>query len=358
MFLFCLGHFLAEPTVEGHQLTSIDSNISSRIALLRYIMIFGIVILHTPPYVPLTETGSSAFDFLKAFFQHAAFRSSVPVLTFISGFLLFSVDLDKQFEKLFAKKTRTILVPLIAFNLPLALVIYVAQSNQFAGSVFSQPLYPFDLRTWGNAVVGLSGPPVNYPLNFLRDLFIVSLMAPLFGAFLRRFAWVGVFVIFGIFWFNLDKDLVLRNTMPIVFYLGGMAAIHNWNMRKLDKYAIWLFFLFVLFCAAMVLFKIENRNYLRLMSPILIWPAASLLVGTKIGLWLQSISKYSFITFLTHGPILFGLWLAYQKVLAPAPYWIFWFSAPVIAAILAAVVQVGGRRACPQVMRVLLGGRV
>lgn len=320
-------------------------------------MIFGIVILHTPPYVPLAETGASVFDFIKATFQHAIFRTSVPVLTFISGYLLFSARLDQKFQELALKKTKTILLPLVIFNLPLALLVYGIQANHLIEHEFSQTLYPFHLSTWADAIFGLFSSPINYPLNFLRDLYVISLLAPIFGFLIRKAPWSGLVATFVIFWFNFDGDLVLRNTMPIVFYIGGMAALHSWDLKKLDKIAILLLVLFLAFSFAIVFFQIENRNYLRVLSPILIWPASSLLVNTRLGAWLSGLAKYSFLTFLAHGPLLVLLWIIYQKSSLALPYWLFWTTAPLIIAIAIVPIHIYGYRLFPKTMRFVIGGR-
>ncbi|MET0084631.1 MAG: acyltransferase family protein [Sedimenticola sp.] len=336
----------------------IDGDISQRIALLRYLMIFGIIVLHTPPYIPLAETGSGLFEFIKAIFQHAIFRASVPVLTFISGYLLFRAQLDLQFNKLLVKKTKTILIPLILFNVPIVLAVYLVQANQLIDHEFSKQLYPLNLTIWVNSIIGLFDAPINYPLNFLRDLYLLSLIAPLLGLFLRRYAWYGLILIFLLFWFNLDGSIILRNTMPIVFYMGGMAAVKEWDLRKLDRFAIPCLVLFLVFCIVVIEFQIENRNYLRLVSPILIWPAASLLVNAWLGNWLVRLSKYSFLTFLAHGPLLLVAMLIYQKLLpAGTPYWLFWVMAPVLTAALLAQIYIFASRFFPKTMSVLLGGR-
>lgn len=338
-------------------MSRLDEDISQRISLLRYLMIFGIVVLHTPPYVPLEETGAGMFDFLKALFQHAIFRASVPVLTFISGYLLFRARLDLQFNKLIVKKTKSILIPLILFNVPVAIAVYLVQANQLLDHSFSKQLYPFHLATWVDAIVGLFGSPINYPLNFLRDLYLLSLLAPLLGLLLRRYTWYGLAIVFLLFWFNLDGPLILRNTMPIVFYLGGMAAVQEWDLRKLDRFAVPLLALFLAFCIAIIAFRIKGQNYLRLVSPILIWPAASLLVDARFGVWLAGLSKYSFLTFLAHGPSLLVAWLVYQKALPGVPYWIFWVVTPVIVATILAQLYIYSRRFFPRTMGLLLGGR-
>lgn len=334
----------------------LDEDISRRISILRYLMIFGIIMLHTPPYVPLADTGPGVFDFIKASFQHAIFRASVPVLTFVSGFLLFRSRMDLRPRQLFVKKTRTILIPLVLFNVPVAVAIYLIQAGHLLDHQFSQQLYPFDPETWLSAITGLFSAPVNYPLNFLRDLYILSLLAPLMGLLLRL-AWVGLGIVFTVFWFNYDGALILRNTMPIVFYLGGMAATQAWDLRRLDRLAAPLLLLFLALCAAIVLLKIENRDYLRLVSPFLIWPAASLLVHNRFGLWLASLSKYSFLTFLAHSPLVLIAYLVYTKLLPEWPYWLYWVATPVISAIILAQVYIYSQRYVPKTMNLLLGGR-
>ena len=122
-------------------MSTIEYDVSQRIAILRYVMIFGIVVLHTPPYVPLDQTGSDLFALVKAFFQHAFFRASVPVLTFISGYLLFKNNLDLKFSRLLRKKTTTILIPLILFNLPFVIFLYLVQSNNTIAHDFTRQVY-------------------------------------------------------------------------------------------------------------------------------------------------------------------------------------------------------------------------
>ena len=339
------------------QLSSIDRDISKRIAILRYVMIFGIVVLHMPPYVPLTETAPGVFPFIKALFQHAIFRASVPVLTFISGYLLFKAKLDLNFIDLLTKKTRTILIPLIVFNVPLAIAAYFIQSRQLLAHDFTLQLYPFNLEVWANAVLGLFASPINYPLNFLRDLFVLSLLSPIIGLLVRRSPLLGFLVVFVTFWFNLDGELIQRNVMPIVFCLGAIAAAHDWNLTKLDKFAVPFLLVFLLFCVLIVAFEIESRNYLRLLSPLLLWPAASLLSNNRVGDWLASLSKYSFLTFLTHGPLLLLASVFYRKAIPGLPYWMFWVLCPIAVAALVIGMHKITYRYIPKAMSLLLGGR-
>ena len=335
----------------------IDSDIGRRISILRYVMIFGIIVLHTPPYVPLAEMGSTMFDYVKAFFQHAVFRVTVPVLTFISGYLLFRSELYLNFGLLVKKKTKSILLPYLLFNIPLVPVLYLMQVNQIGDHTFSKQLYPIDPVIWANAMFGLKSTPINYPLDFLRDLYFISIAAPIFGFLLRRAPAVGALVVFSVFWFNLDGRLIFRDTMPIVFYLGGLVATQKWDMCALDRFALPFFLTFIGICLAVVFLKVENRDFLRVVSPLLIWPATAWLEPSRLGSWLVSLSPNSFFLFLCHGPVLIVLWIAYQKLFSVVPYWIFWVLAPIFTAAILQILHNFARQRFPGTVRVALGGR-
>ncbi|WP_420474442.1 acyltransferase family protein [Noviherbaspirillum sp. ST9] len=336
-------------------MNGIQKSISTRIEILRYVMIFGIVILHTPPYVPLSDIGDSFFDFIKAFFQHAVFRTAVPVLTFVSGYLLFRTPALCQFAAVASKKTRTLLVPLILFNLPIALVVLYLQFAYDGVSLSTVELYPFNLLEFIDACVGLVEAPINYPLAFLRDLFVISLLAPVWHALYRHVPRLGAVLVFVVFWFNLDFKLVLRNEMAILFYFGGLASFQQWDMTRLDKHAAKLLLLFAILCAGVVAFRMENRVYLGLISPLMIWPAASLLLDTTLGKWIAGMAKYSFLTFLMQGPILTILWMGYNELPDSVPYWIFWLVAPVSTAYIVALAYRFGVANFPGLMGIALG---
>lgn len=335
----------------------IEQDISQRISILRFVMIFGIVVLHTPPYVSLTETDHTLFAFIKAFFQHAVFRTSVPVLTCISGYLLFKSQLHNKFLQLFYKKTKTILIPLALFNIPIVIIVWYLQFKQLGNHSFEMQIYPFDLKAWLDASIGLTRAPINYPLNFLRDLYIISIMAPIFSILLIKIPKIGLIIVSIFFLLNYDGDLVLRNLMPLMFYLGGFLALYNINIRALDKYGVYLLVLFIALCTAIVILKIENRNYLRLVSPFLIWPAASLIINTNFGKWLAKLAKYSFPIFLIQGPILFICWLIYKKYLLFLPYWLFWVITPIATAIFLITLYRIGLFTFPKITRFAFGGR-
>lgn len=310
----------------------IDTEISTRISILRFVMIFGIVILHTPLYTPIEQVGTGAFDFLKAFFQSAMFRCTVPVLTLISGYLLFGSTLPERPKTLFVRKFKSLVIPFLIFNIPLVTLVFVIQS--FGSLPISYQLVPAQPRIWADAALSMSTVPLNYPLYFLRDLFVLCMLAPIFALLLRRTPLPGLILVGLVFMLNYDGWLVIRTDMPVTFYVGGLCAVYKVNMRGLDKFAPACFGLFVFMCVVVVALQIQNTTGLRLVAPLLVWPAASLLVGTRVGTWLAGMGKYSFFIFLMHAPILMATWMIYSRYGARLPYPLYWVSAPLVTTAL------------------------
>lgn len=332
-----------------------DNSVSQRIALLRFLMIFGIVLLHTPPYVPIAEVSNNLFDLFKAFFQHAVFRTTVPVLTCISGYLLFRSALDQEPAKLANKKFRTIVVPFLVFNLGLLAVALLLQYG--LGVTLSADMLPNDRKGWLDAAFGLTGSPINYPLNFLRDLVALMIAAPLLGWLLRNQPFVGLGIVAMIYQFNLDGSFLLRDVMWPVFYIGGLAAVRGWNLRALDRYAPLCLALFVALCAYVIAFRVANTNTLRLVAPVLIWPTAALLLPTAFCRWLGRMSKYSFFIFVAHAPVLLATSIVYKSFAAHVPYPLYWVLGPVLTTALLVLIHKLAMRTIPGVFSPMIGAK-
>lgn len=334
-----------------------NTEISKRIWVTRYFMVLGLVVLHLPPYQSLSELGYSFFDIVKAFFAHGMFRATVPVLTVMSGFLLFYSSLQTKPLKLLSKKVSSVLIPLIIWNIPFIIIIFVSQKYNVLSHEFSITLYPVEILNWVNAATGLFATPANYPLNFLRDLFAVALLSPLFWLFLKRIPYIGLIVVCIVYYFNLDGSFVLRNSMIVSFYIGALAACQKWDLTYLDRYAKWSLAILIVFCLAIALFDIENREPFRLISPFLVWPVISMFVNTRFGDFLYKHSKSSFFTFLSHAAIILILWFAYKSIPLQIPYFVYWLTAPVLTMFIAIICSRLFRKLLPKTASVVLGGR-
>ncbi|MDN4053765.1 acyltransferase [Massilia sp. YIM B02763] len=332
-----------------------DTNVRQRFDLLRFVMIFGVVVLHTPQYVAIADVGNDGFSLFKAFFQNAMFRTTVPVLTFISGYLVFHANLDLAPKKLLLKKARSLLLPFLVFNLPMVAIAWLAVS--FAGLKLSYDLTSSDPMVWANAVFGLTSAPINYPLNFLRDMMALVLITPLLGLLLRHMPFIGLAFCVAFFLNNLDGPFVLRDTMPIVFYMGGMVACCKWELRAWDEYAWPCLLVFLVLCASIIYFRNANTTLLRLVSPMLVWPASALFVQSRFGQWCVRMNKYSFFLFMAHAPVLVISWQLYQRVGDVVPYPMYWVATPVLTTALMVLLYRAGMKVMPGMLQFALGGR-
>jgi len=295
---------------------------------LRFLLISGVVLLHIPSDPLVDKADTNIFPFITAFVSHALFKTTVPMLTCISGFLLFHSSLDQNFPKLLAKKTKSLLLPFLLSNVPLAAFVYYGQANGLFAD-FRAHLYPPEATTVLDAVLSMTTSPVNHPLYFLRDLFILSLLSPLLGLMIRKTPWIGLLALCVVVILDLDGPIILRDTMIVNFYMGGMAAVLLWDLTKLDRFAPICAALLLGACVAIVGFWVEDIRAFAIVAPFLIWPISSMLVGTSVGNLCEWLSPHSFFVFLTHAPIIMVLWDYYLKSHVVS-YEVFWLTAPVL----------------------------
>ena len=312
----------------------VERTISERIRLLRYPLIFGITLVHIPP----ATNQPYLFEMARTFITDGLARGGVPLLTCISGFLLFQSRLDRAYRRLVEKKAVSLVLPLVVTNLSLMLALYLLQANDRWTPLFGNPVYPFDASRWFDAIFGISTFPKNPQLYFLRDLFVVALLAPAYGFCLRRTPVLGLIALIVVFGLDLDSSFVLRNDIPINFYVGGMAAMADWDLRRLDGYAGVLLAGFTVLCAIVAVPE-WPPFWFRHVAPWLLWPISSRLLHTRSGRWFARLSEYSFFLFLSHWIIFRLEWRVYIALAGKTSSWypVFWCLAPIAGAVMAGI---------------------
>jgi succinoglycan biosynthesis protein ExoH len=358
-------HFRLDLTTsKEHRMISRD--VSKRIQLARYLMICGIVFIHIPPLEPQTVTDNAYFLFVRGFLVDAVFRSTVPILTCISAYLIFFYGKDKKALRLVQDKARRLIIPMIIWNLPIVATIYVLQkygissvlqrlyapSHMHPSHLAFYPLHVFNML---DATLGLTDEPVNYPLFFLRDLFVLSCLAPVFGFFIRKAPVFGFIVVAVIFGLDFDGLLLLRSSMALNFYIGGIAAVYGWNLFILDKYKWSFLALFIIAC----ILKSQTPGdsiLFRVVSPFMIWPVLGLIENSRFSDVVVKLSPGSFCLFLSHAPMLLISYRLY-KMFPMVDYPLYWFSSFAAVVALCASFYRLGYKTSPSTMQVVLGGR-
>jgi succinoglycan biosynthesis protein ExoH len=256
-----------------------------------------------------------------------------------------------------SKKTSSILIPLLIWNTLVAVALYFLQKHGNLSHSFTTELYPFHLSNWLNAITGLFENPANYPLNFLRDLYVISLLSPLYWIVLKKVPYIGLLCVLFVAYFNLDGYLVLRHDMMVSFYIGGLAATQSWDLKYLDGHAKWLLAIFITACFVIIMFDIENIYLFRWLSPFLIWPSMSLISYTRFGEFLYQNSKSSFFTFLAHGPVIFIIWVVFNQIPVDLPDFIYWLIALPLTVYVSIYFKKQLEKRMPGMALVMLGGR-
>lgn len=334
----------------------LEATVSNRIAMLRPLLIVAMVYTHLRGVSSdMSDIAPGLFSHFNAFIIHGLGRGTVPTMSLIAGFLLFSMNLDLQAIKMFKKKFVTLVIPFFAFMLAYFVFAWVCEVA-FGWTRFSSLISELG-NNWANMLFGLNGYPANGPLHFVRDLIVFVLVAPIVGGIIRTVPVMGLLGFSVIIGTNMDGDLIFRGTSFLVFYIGGMAAIQKWDMLALDKHAVPCALLFVAICLGMMFFKIGDNTFLVLVAPFLIWPAASLLTGTKVEAWGKKYSKYSFFVFAAHMPIVELSWYLVSGPFKFVPYIAYWAITPFATMATLVVTYNLAMRYSPNAFNLMIGSR-
>lgn len=207
---------------------------SQTIDFMRFPLIVGIVMIHCHLESDSLPVGSYIIDLFSGGFC----RACVPLFFIISGYLFFR---DSTFDKTMyisqlRKRVKTVLVPYLLWNL-LALVWHVILSRGAIASkiptdnIFKFLQYVFWDQLGAPCTFYYEPPttPVDYPLWYLRDLIVMSILSPLFYVLLkgRKGIWIlGALIV--CFVAGRGPHISGLEPVAVVFFgLGAYLGIHG-----------------------------------------------------------------------------------------------------------------------------------
>ncbi len=347
-----------------------DQNLSSRINLMRIILISGIVFVHVP-HNPETSPFLGVygfFDWLRVFLGDALFRIGVPCLSAISGYLLFRKGMQAfDYLATVKSKARTVLLPFLLWNS--ALVAAVLLLQRFGVGVGYFPdlwnATPREMMSHGAAVEEF---PLNVPLYFLRDLFVCILLSPILAFLVRRYAWATLGVLLVITaWPEVTLFIVQKKSILFSFTLGIALALYKIDLKALDAHAVKITAA-VLGASAILAtalyftgpdfpFELELlRNLLAVFGAMGLWASSSLLIRSKAGKRLSETGSLSFWIFCAHYPLLVMMWMVWNRG-GPDFYPAFYLGAVALAFIILVISNAQVRSKLPKLYAVLTGSR-
>jgi fucose 4-O-acetylase-like acetyltransferase len=278
---------------------------STAIQVSRVVCIFFMMYAHARGYEEfLVQRGNvppTWLSWLLHLLRDEASRTSVPLLALLSGWL-FSARFKGSFLAVVARRSRTLLVPLVMWNLVMLACVYLStQLFHLQGSLATTWSH------WINRILGVTQTPVNTPLYFLRDLFLASLA----GAALlwlrpgRRVVWAVAAAATALVILVPIEPVMMRPYILPQFLLG-IAIQRSWDIAK--PRSLW-----IIGCVGLVLLVLHLRapfGYER--ADEVVFRVAMVALGWVIAAWLAStraagpivrISPAIFLVFCAHTPL-------------------------------------------------------
>ncbi|QND46692.1 acyltransferase (plasmid) [Rhizobium lusitanum] len=345
------------------------ANVSSRINLMRIVLISGIIFVHIP-----FDTDSSPFngdyglfDWLRVFLRDSLFRVGVPCLSAISGYLLFRHGTAKlDYGKTIRRKAKTVLLPFLLWNSAFFLLVLILQSFG-VGDGFLPDLSNASPRTLSTLLFAIEGTPINLPLYFLRDLFVCILLSPLLALLISRFplsTLVGLLLLAAL---PIPLGIVLRNSILFSFGFGIYLSLYRVDLTIIDRYATLIGPAFVALAALLAtatyltgptlpLWLEIGRNLMVLVGIPGFWALSAIFIRSRLGQSLAGTGGLSFWVFCAHYPLLFCLWVLWNRG-GSEIYPIFYLLASAIALMALPLTNGMARSALPSIYNLLTGSR-
>lgn len=356
---------------------------SDAINIARVIGILGIVYAHSRTGLSNAEMSRqplSVYSISYWLFVEVFGRSSVPLLSVISGWLVVATLGKRNVAEFVRGRVKNLLAPMAAWNL-IALFLVGTAIVVFgrAGQIHTfnmANLAPHGM-TLVNEVTHLTElGRINGQTAFLRDIFVCMLFAPLLLRLPTYLLWTIIGVAF--FWAvsNLDLYVILRPQILAFFTLGVIARRGSVGEGLRRVPLLLLLSAFVLIASAKIWvqmqgisFQVEHPylsaaadNLLRVPAAAVYWRLALWLASTSLSTWLLAAERYIFVTFCSHI-------ITTRMIFAPVearffgefgdPLWLLSFIMQPLAALAGAwLISHALLRFSPALAELLSGGRL
>jgi len=326
---------------------------------MRLLLIVFVIYVHFP--IELASTGSetliSKLLTFPIFLQETFLRFSVMVLTALSGFIMFYKEQDRLLHKTSQKKFYTLVVPFLFWNIPLVLALYLAQLNGLASGQRLN-LVSADWHGWADALFSMTTRPVNYPLYFIRDLFVVSIISLLFSKVIRLYPLWCIIISVIICEYNADGSLIVRTPMLTAFLIGAALAIYKAPLNAIDKGLPFYSALLAVCCALQYMeSSLTMRLCLGVVGGLWAWSFSAWALQYRLFVLLAKHAKYAFPIYLIHGVILAGLLMTGVELKTTPLGSFLWLLLPLAIAAVSAWSFYAFKTITPQLALFVTGGR-
>ena len=197
-----------------------NETISKAINLLRFPLACLIVLKHYyTPDISADIFGGEVYNFIGLFVTKVFTAVPVPLFMMISGYLYFNkCNLSEGFSReLYINKTRSriksLLIPYLIWNLLVFLFFTVGQSLTAGSDVMQKDGYKaladYEVIDYLKNFWALdsTGFPIDGPLWFIRDLFIISLFSPFVFWGIKYLRWFFMLIVIVLRYIHVDFEI-------------------------------------------------------------------------------------------------------------------------------------------------------
>jgi hypothetical protein len=229
---------------------------SDRIKIARSLCIFFMTFVHVPQGIAenVYDRDAGLFDIVYFVLTRLMGLSSVSLLSVVSGYFIVSSLLKAGAGPLTVSKLKTLVVPLVAWNL--LMLVLLAAYGVLSGNWKDMP--EFSPLGMANALLAVTEWPLVVPLWFLRDLFVCCLFAPLLYPALRRFPIATMLALVAFTLLGENLYILQRPQLMLFFGLGMWLRISAADEQGIDRIAGLLTIGLVVMAAIFLTIRIER----------------------------------------------------------------------------------------------------
>jgi peptidoglycan/LPS O-acetylase OafA/YrhL len=354
---------------------------SLRLSALRFPLIFGVVFIHayettvglSNKIVGIAHT-SIYVDLIRNLFSQELARTAVPTFFLMSGYLFFAGfewSYKGYFDKL-RRRTRTLLIPFLLWNIGTLLMIAIAQilpatQDYFTGkNVEHKLITTYSLLDYPEAILGIGRRPISYQFWFIRDLMVLDLLAPFIFLLNKRFPllFLGCLFINWVFGYNSIPFLPAEGTF--FFSLGCFLGYKGKSLFILDSHwktiAI-IYGLSLLFDMSLIHTPYSlSIHYICILLgvPIVLFVTKIIISSEALSKRVIALGGASFFVFAAHEPLLTIVRKIAYKILHPESNLLvlaLYFILPLTIISLTTLAYYALNRLYPKFIAVITGGR-
>lgn len=341
---------------------------SQAINALRFPMAVAVVFIHSGLRNSLGWDSQNDFlSNLLVFVINSILPAAVPLFFLISGFLFFlKMEHMSKTWYLFQmkKKCRALLLPYMCWNLLAIPIFILCVHDKNILSVFENiKVGDFFLLFWA-----YNGPyPLDLPLWFVRDLFILMLLSPIIYCALRKCKYLFLIIIALLYVF-VEKQLCgLSSTGLLYFSIGAFYGLSKdkqlFYIGRNAKGMIMLFFVGAIIFRYFYYDVFWIQRFYALVLTFVIYQVFYVCVQKKWVKIVPLLSKSSFFIFAAHYLCIYGYSVALVKKILPFPIYqiltqdILTILSAVLCTCVCVFLYISFLKFFPKIAFVLMGGR-